>query len=202
MNLQGITNGVSSYQSTYMNQKETADKKKAGDPFKDEDLAAVYEPGKDTDTSSIGKTYKPDTGTIEKLKADAERRTQQLRSLVEKLLLKQGEKFTETTNMFQLLREGKLQVDPETAALAESEISEDGYYGVKQTSERLFSFATALTGGDPDKAVEMKEAFIKGYEAARKAWGGELPDICKQTYDAAIKKFDEWINNGKETEGE
>lgn len=201
MNLQRITNAVSSYQNnTYTSKKSsTGTAKKENEK---EDVAAVYEPGENTAAPSAEKTYTQDTKTIERLKADAEKRTQQLRTLVEKLLLKQGQKFTETTDMYQLLREGKLEVDPETAAQAKADIAEDGYYGVKQTSERLFSFAIALTGGDPGKANEMKDAFIKGYEDAKKAWGGELPEICKQTYEATIKKFDEWINGGKNIEGE
>lgn len=203
MHLQGVTNAVASYQNnTYTSKKDSTSTKKQDSISNKGDVAAVYEPSTTTAAASTEKTYTQDTKTIEKLKAEAEKRTEQLRNLVEKLLLKQGEKFTEATNMYQLLREGKLEIDPETAAQAKADIAEDGYYGVKQTSERLFSFAIALTGGDPGKASEMKEAFIKGYEDAKKAWGGELPEICEQTYEATIKKFDEWINGDKNTEGE
>lgn len=202
MNLQGVTNAVSSNQSkSYTTKKDTPNANKQDNTTYNSDVAAVYEPSDNTATSSTQKTYTQDTKTIEKLKAEAEKRTEQLRNLVEKLLLKQGEKFTDATEMYQLLREGKLKVDPETAAQAQADIAEDGYYGVKQTSDRLFSFAIALTGGDPSKAAEMKEAFIKGYEDAKKAWGGELPEICEETYEATIKKFDDWLNESQ-TEGE
>ena len=46
-------------------------------------------------------------------------------------------------------------------------------------------------GGDPSKVEEMREAFKKGYEQAEKTWGGELPEISKQTYEAVMKKFDD-----------
>lgn len=203
MNLQGVTNAVSSYPNGTNNAKSkdnTATKKQENYKTSN-DVAAVYEPSKKSATTSTDKTYTQDTKTIEKLKAEAEKRTENLRSLVEKLLMKQGQKFTEATDMYQLLREGKLEVDPETAAQAKSDIAEDGYWGVSQTSERLFSFAIALTGGDPSKAEDMKQAFIKGYEDAKKAWGGELPAICQETYDSTIKKFDNWFNEGQ-TEGE
>ena len=36
---------------------------------------------------------------------------------------------------------------------------ENGYWGVKQTSERIFSFAQALAGDDEEKMTKMKEAF-------------------------------------------
>ncbi len=80
----------------------------------------------------------------------------------------------------------------EAAEEAAKEISEDGYWGVKQTSDRIFSFAKALTGGDSSKMPAMLDAFKKGYEEAAKAFGGELPEICQQTYDAVVKSFEEY----------
>lgn len=157
--------------------------------------SAVYEK---SNTSSKKRTeYKQDTATINQLKQDAERRTSQLRTLVEKLFLKQGQTFDES-NMYQLLREGKVPVDAETAAQAKADIAEDGYWGVSQTSDRLVSFAKALTGGDPQKADEMIAAVKKGFEEATKTWGDELPDICKNTLDATMKKLDEWKNSLKD----
>ena len=38
----------------------------------------------------------------------------------------------------------------------------------------------------------MINAIKKGYEQAAKAWGGELPDICQQTVDAATEKLNKW----------
>lgn len=61
---------------------------------------------------------------------------------------------------------------------------------MKQTSDRILSFATALTGGDPDKVDDMRAAFEKGYKQAEKKWGGNLPSICQQTYDAVLSGFD------------
>ena len=66
------------------------------------------------------------------------------------------------------------------------------WWGVNQTSERILSFAKALTGGDPDKIEEMREAFEKGFKEATKSWGKELPEISQKTYDAVMKGFDEW----------
>ena len=135
-------------------------------------------------TEEMTVTYTRDDNTIARLKIDAEKQTQQLRDIVEKLILAQGEKFKET---------GLVEIDRETALQAQEDISENGYWGVKQTSERLFEFAVGLTGGDPSKAQSMKDAFIKGFEQARIAWGGELPEISNKTYEATIKMFDEWI---------
>ncbi|AGA69021.1 hypothetical protein Desdi_1528 [Desulfitobacterium dichloroeliminans LMG P-21439] len=162
-----------------------------------DDVAATYEPSRSKADDSLGKMYSPDTETISRLKADVEMRTEQLRSLVERLLLQQGHKLNDATNIYALLREGKVQVDPETVAKAQAEISEEGYWGVKQTSQRIFDFAIALTGGDPSKAQAMKEAVKKGFAQAQEMWGGELPEISQKTYEETLKKFDEWIGSNE-----
>lgn len=159
------------------------------------DTAAVYEKSESTDAKKI---YRRDDNTVEKLLAEAEKRAQSFRELVQKMLHKQGQVYTEATDIYSLLREGKVEVDPETRAQAQRDIAEDGYWGVNQTSDRLISFAKALTGGDPSKADEMIKAVKKGYEEAMKAWGGELPDISKQTLEAAVKKLEDW-RDGKDT---
>ena len=69
-------------------------------------------------------------------------------TLTGEMLLKQGQTLTDATDIYALLREGKLEVDPEVKAQAQKDIAEDGYWGVEQTSERLLSFAKALAGGD------------------------------------------------------
>ena len=151
----------------------------------------VYEPSKEVTTDSAKKTYKPNTDLVNKLKADAEARTSQLRSLVEKMMSGQTQAYGKATDMWQFLRSGNYTVDAATKLQAQKDISEDGYWGVKQTSGRILDFATALTGGDPDKIEDMRKAFEKGYKQAEKTWGGKLPDISQQTYDAVMKGFDD-----------
>lgn len=151
------------------------------------DDGVVYE--KDT---SVKKTYQRDQATIDRLLAEAEKSKQKLVDLVEKMLLKQGKTLNNANDIFPLLREGKVPVDEETRLQAQKDIAEDGYWGVEQTSDRLVSFAKALAGGDPSKADLMIDAVKKGFEQAKKAWGGELPQICKDTVDRAISKLESW----------
>ena len=156
-----------------------------------------------TQTAETTKTtYKQNTAMIDKLKADAEARTAQLRSLVEKMFTKQGQTLGTADDMWKFLASGDFEVDPAVKAQAQEDISEDGYWGVEQTSERILSFAKALTGGDPDLIDEMQEAFEKGFEEATKSWGKELPEISQKTYDAVMEKFEAWRNeaNGTTTE--
>lgn len=72
-----------------------------------------------------------------------------------------------------------------------------GYYGVKQTSQRIFDFASALAGDDVEKMKEMQAAFEKGYKQATKSWGKELPDISKKTHQAVTDLFDDYYNSKK-----
>ncbi len=154
------------------------------------DTGVVYEPSTEQVTDSVKKTYTPNTELINKLKADADERTAQLRSIVEKLMLGQSDTYNKANDIWSFLREGNFTVDPATKLQAQQDIAEDGYWGVAQTSDRIIDFATALTGGDPDKIEEMREAFKKGYEQAQETWGGELPEISQKTYDAVMEKFD------------
>ncbi len=194
MSVNGVTGVQDSSAYSYTSavaEKETAESTKTSSAAAKEEAGAVYEPSKKAATDSAKKTYTPDTNLVNKLKADADARTQQLRSLVEKMMGKQANTYGKANNIWQFLKSGDYTVDAATKAQAQADISENGYWGVNQTSDRILSFATALTGGDPDKIEEMREAFKKGYAQAEKTWGGSLPEISQQTYDAVMKKFDE-----------
>jgi len=82
-------------------------------------------------------------------------------------------------------------------AQAQKDIGEDGYYGVKQTSQRILDFAKAVTGGDPSKIDLMRRTAEKAFDSVRQLAGGKLPDISQQTYDAVMKGFDEWAASAK-----
>ncbi|MBR5338028.1 MAG: hypothetical protein IK152_08580 [Lachnospiraceae bacterium] len=155
---------------------------------KTDDTAAVYEPS----AAASEKSYKTDTAKVQQMLEEAESKTEQLRSLVEKMMGKQGLTLAKADDMWSFLANGDFTVDEETRAQAQKDIAEDGYWGAEATSERILSFAMALTGGDPDKIEDMKDAFIKGFKEATKAWGKELPELSQQTYDKVMEKFDAW----------
>lgn len=195
MSVNGVTStqaaAAYSYSSTESTKAEKTEATKAEGTNTAAETGVVYEPSAGTAEKVTKKTYTPDTNLINKLKADAEARTAQLRSLVEKMMTGQANTYGKANDIWAFLREGNFTVDPATKAQAQADIAEDGYWGVKQTSERILDFANALTGGDPDKIEEMRAAFEKGYKQAEKTWGGELPDISRQTYDAVMKGFDD-----------
>ncbi len=164
-----------------------------------EESGVVYEPSNTAATDSTKKTYTPDTNLIARLKADAADRTAQLESLVQKLMSQQGNAYGEANDMWQFLAGGNYTVTAAAKAQAQSDIAEDGYWGVDKTSDRILDMAKALTGGDPEKIEEMRSAFEKGYKQATKAWGKNLPDISSQTHDAVMSKFDKWAEESAST---
>lgn len=202
MNVNGVTStqaaAAYTYSSTGSVTESTAAEKTAASSAKAEETGVIYEPSTEAQKASSKKTYTPDTNLINKLKADADARTSQLRSLVEQMMTKQSTVYGQANDIWKFLSSGNYTVDPATRAQAQADIAEDGYWGVNQTSDRIIQFATALTGGDPDKIEEMRSAFEKGFKLAEKKWGGSLPDISQRTYDAVMKKFDELA--GKTTE--
>ncbi|MDE6909193.1 MAG: hypothetical protein K2P44_01775 [Lachnospiraceae bacterium] len=158
---------------------------------KKEEAAAVYDKSKlsEDDRKSI----------VAQLKADQEKRQSQLTDLVHNMLNTQTNTFGQANNIWQFLSKGNYTVDAATQKKAQEAISEDGYWGVKQTSDRIVSFATALAGDDQKQLEKMRDAFLKGYEKAEKTWGGKLPEISKKTYDAVLEKFDSLLKP-KETD--
>jgi len=80
------------------------------------------------------------------------------------------------------------------AELSKSEaaelVSEDGIFGVKQTSERIANFVINGSGGDEDRMRAGREGMIQGFKDAEKMWGGELPEISQKTMQAAIEMVD------------
>lgn len=197
MSVNSVSGSTTTYKSTYENtssKKETTEVK--------EEKAAVYEKsGSDSSSKglySINKmTSEERAQMVSKMKADADARKSNLMNLVKNMMGKQASAFSiangdNEDSIWKFLASGKFEVDADTKAQAQKDISEDGYWGVKQTSQRLFDFASALAGDDVEKMKKMQEAMMKGYQQATGAWGKELPGICKDTIDAANQLFDDY----------
>lgn len=106
--------------------------------------------------------------------------------LLSRLLQRQGMTYEEALG-------GKaVAIDPETRAEAQALIAENGYWGVEKTSERIFQFALAGAGGDPARLEEIRAAVSKGFDMAREALGGMLPEISLKTVDAVMARLDDW----------
>ena len=80
------------------------------------------------------------------------------------------------------------------AELSEEEaaelVSEDGFFGIKQTSERIANFVIDGAAGDEDLLRAGREGMLEGFKQAEEMWGGELPEISQKTIEAAIELVD------------
>lgn len=132
---------------------------------------------------------------IKAIKEQADASTSGLRDLVEKLIMKQQS----NSPMFSV----SIQILGDTGAVmsqsdAQAAIGDNGEWGVGAVSDRIVDFAKSISGGDPAKIQELKDAIDKGFARAKKMLGGSMPDISSKTYDAVMSKMDDWAS-GKDT---
>ncbi len=179
----------------------------------------TLEVSKRTAEDTTNKTEKKEVTEkdLSRMMAEAERDAKQFMNFMDKVLGNQGKQddIAKMTNnvaayddldsmqaavgdLQEGLANGTLKVSQEDIDKAKELTSEDGYYGVKQTSARIVDFAKAISGGDTSKAEMLREAAQKGFEQAAELWGGmeNAPQITKDTYDAVMKGFDEWVGSG------
>jgi len=107
-----------------------------------------------------------------------------LRNLVVKTLQDQGLELQFSTS------DGEVNFNTMTQEEAQDLVSEDGYFGVDKTSQRIVDFAINGFGRDPEKLQQMKDAIDQGFKEAQDAFGGALPEISQQTYEAIMEKLD------------
>ncbi|MCR5688143.1 MAG: hypothetical protein K6G58_08990 [Lachnospiraceae bacterium] len=189
MNISSVASAYSVYSAAAKAEPKTA--AAAGETAPS--AAAVYEKSAAAEkpaTYSINKMSAEDRAAlVQQLKQDEADRRSQLADLVQKMFSEQAgvSKLSELFTPENLRNVSEADIEQ-----AKKDIAEDGYWGVKQTSQRLFDFASALAGDDPEKMKEMQKAIETGFKEATGAWGDELPSICKDTFDAANKLFDEY----------
>ena len=201
MNVNGITGtNETSYPYTADTQTDTGQQTTTAEEISKDSInssGVIYEPSDGSAAISSAATISDAKklqreAIISQMKADSEARTAQLQDIVEQMISKQGSTYASASgdNMWKILSSGDFTVDAATKKQAQEDISEDGYYGVKKTSDRIVDFAQALAGDDTSKLEDMRQAFIKGYNQATKTWGKELPQISQDTYKAVMDKFD------------
>ncbi|MCL2415344.1 MAG: hypothetical protein FWD01_00895 [Defluviitaleaceae bacterium] len=137
-----------------------------------------------------------DPKALNSMMVESDRQVNAFRDMIRKLLQNQASTAQNVNGKVMI------QIDEATQKRAQQEISEDGYLGVKKTSERILGFAKAFAGDNPEKLQVMKDAFLRGFESARVAWGGKdgkLPEISGKTYDAVMAGFDKMMGTGSTT---
>jgi len=69
-------------------------------------------------------------------------------------------------------------------------ISEDGIFGVEQTSQRISNFVIDGANGDENMLRAGREGMLAGFKMAEDMWGGELPEISQKTMAKSIEMVD------------
>ncbi|HFQ90380.1 MAG TPA: hypothetical protein ENK27_09935 [Desulfobulbus sp.] len=125
------------------------------------------------------------------IEVDEEAGYRKLQDLVTNLLKEQGIATTVDTG------DATVDLAALTPGTARELVAEDGYFGVEKTSDRIVEFAKTTAGGDPSRIDAIREGISRGFDEARKAFGGRLPDISRETYDAVMDKLDQWVSEAK-----
>lgn len=197
MNVGVVSSAYTGYSASTTKKADSAEKKQETKTA--DETGVVYEKSEETAKGGAYKINKMSAeeraALVSQLKQDEENRRSQLSSLVAQMLTGQAgvAKLADLFSPENLMKVSKADIEQ-----AKKDVAEDGYWGVKQTSQRLFDFASALAGDDVDKMKKMQEAMEKGFENATKAWGKDLPDICKDTIAAANKLFDDYYASKQE----
>ena len=76
-------------------------------------------------------------------------------------------------------------------------VSEDGFFGVTQTSDRVSNFVFSFAGDNLDLLQKGRDGIVQGFEEAKKLFGGELPEISYKTQERTLALIDEKINSLK-----
>jgi len=77
-------------------------------------------------------------------------------------------------------------------------VSEEGFFGIAQTSQRVADFVFSFAGDDLDILEQGREGIVKGFEEAEKMWGGELPQISYDTQAKTLELIDAKIQEVKD----
>lgn len=72
-------------------------------------------------------------------------------------------------------------------------IGENGFFGINNTADRIADFIINAAGGDPAKLQAGREGMLRGFNEARKIWGGELPEISEKTITRATEAIERKI---------
>lgn len=166
---------------------------------KDQNAAATANTGKTAEATTVADIFSSRSESSEvvtysqslTLSGGEVDRFSMLRSLVANLLKEQG------INTKIALGDAEIDLSAVTPEDARQLIAEDGYFGVEQTSERIFQFAVGIAGGDTGRIDAIREGIDRGFAEAKKAFGDWLPDISYETYDAVMKKLDDWVTQAQ-----
>ncbi|MDM8534614.1 hypothetical protein QUF55_07940, partial [Clostridiaceae bacterium HSG29] len=135
---------------------------------------------------------------FEKIKEKSNNDIEAFKKFIDKIFSYQGNHAIKSTKSVTTI---KIKIETENAEEIENtENKMTGYWGAEETSQRILDFARKVSGNNPEKFDMLLGAFKQGFEEAKKCFGGELPEVCNETYDLVIKGFEDMKNNVNEIE--
>ena len=76
-------------------------------------------------------------------------------------------------------------------------VSENGFFGITQTSDRVSNFVFSFAGDDLEKLQKGRDGIVKGFDEANKMFGGNLPEISYKTQERTLALIDAKIESLK-----
>lgn len=77
-----------------------------------------------------------------------------------------------------------------SSAEAKELVSDEGFFGVIETSSRVSSFVIDMAGNNLEGLQEARKGIVQGFEQAEQMWGGELPEISYETQAKTLEIVD------------
>ena len=118
---------------------------------------------------------------------------------VQSAFLRSEDKFEQEYQDFQTFLSDIGYDGKPIASLSQEEaaelVSEDGFFGVTQTSERIANFVINGAGGDESMLRAGREGMLQGFKEAEEMWGGELPEISQETMAKAVEMVDKAMHD-------
>lgn len=214
MEVTGIKN------TSVQNYRSEANTQKSQDKTNDENVQAKYSGTdtfvKSTENSTEPSTYKPvknklSTKEVQELKdSENNSKAEFIKEFISDTINNQNKllgKSTEngqpiiskdTSNLLTKIFGSVENAYPPLATTpegAEKAISKGGAYSVEAVADRIMTMAKALAGDDPNKLQEMRKAVENGFAQAgldfKRATTCGLPQICQDTHDEIMRRFDE-----------
>lgn len=69
-------------------------------------------------------------------------------------------------------------------------VSDEGFFGVIETSSRVSSFVIGMAGDNVEGLQEARKGVVQGFEQAESMWGGTLPEISYETQAKTLEVID------------
>lgn len=109
--------------------------------------------------------------------------------------LSSDDKFTQDYNEFQSFLQDIGYEGGSIASLSQEQaaelVSENGIFGIEQTSQRIADFVLNGADGNADLLRAGREGILRGFAEAEQMWGGELPEISQQTIAKTLEMVED-----------